>query len=334
MTERELADWDWLKLVRAHGQRDAVGLFGYREWSDELAKRVGRDETRAGSVLIPGEVLRRDLTAASFSGGGALVGQTVGHAPALGLGLPVLSQLPVTIISARVGDHVETTHAGAFETAVHWHSNEADQNPGNVNDVFGGVAHAPHSCSVFFKASHRFLRLTSTAARDYLMREAMSALMRGVGAAVLFGTGNDGQPTGIANVAGVGVETGASMSWTKVRAMLAGVEGAGFGGVSWVCGPQAAQVLRTRERAAGSGFILDNDGRIAGYPCLVSREVESDALLVASWPAVRLVYWGAIEMEADPFSSFQSGAVGLRFHVAMDVGVTEPASVAVARGIT
>jgi hypothetical protein len=103
--------------------------------------------------------------------------------------------------------------------------------------------------------------------------------------------------------------------------------------IAWVAGVDAAEDLKTRERAAGSGFICEN-GMIDGRPLIVSRSVGAQVLLVAPWSQTWMASWGALELAADPTTYFKDGRVQLRCLWSVDFAVENAAAVAVATSVT
>ena len=52
------------------------------------------------------------------------------------------------------------------------------------------------------------------------------------------------------------------------------------------------------------------------------------AILYGNFADLIIGMWGALEVEVDPYSAFQSGTVGVRAMQAIDIGVRHPESFA------
>lgn len=134
------------------------------------------------------------------------------------------------------------------------------------------------------------------------------------------------EPLGILNAPGIGSASGTALSyasiWAQVKALLAA--GAKQSELFMVCGPTAAEVLGTRERAAGSGYILD-DGRIGGIPCSVSVNVPASTLLLGVASQVAICTWGAgPEIRTSQSSGFNTAQIDVRIKLDCDVSVLQP----------
>lgn len=131
-----------------------------------------------------------------------------------------------------------------------------------------------------------------------MVRQLVNQLRHAIVVALLDGGGTT-EPLGIIGTTGVGNQSGTTLAWSGVIEMARLVEATGplsAGRASWVVGSSTAKLLRTREVAAGAGLILDNVGRICGYPARVTSAMPADALLFGDFGQVVLAEWGALEI--------------------------------------
>jgi hypothetical protein len=81
-------------------------------------------------------------------------------------------------------------------------------------------------------------------------------------------------------------------------------------------------------------MLLDDRDRMLAKPVLVSRAAPASTLLLAQWGNLHFCQWGALEIQADPYTMFNQGLVVLRALWRVDFGIEAPAQVAVATTVT
>lgn len=311
-----------------------AGMSGARPTPELLASRVVTE--RLGRPPAPGtmffDVARRDATVAGT--GGYLVGDAV--AP----GRVFTSALRANSVSAALGVrelHVERVNAAlprvASDIQTYWLADEGTQiTEGNL--TFGTVATTPKTVGAYFEISDRLLKQMTPAGEAFVLAEAGKAVAAAMDAALINGSGVSGQPQGILGTAGVGSESGGSLTWAAVASAINDVEAANamVNGASggWAIAPDAAEIMRVRDKATAAGqFILAN-GQIDGRKAVVSNSVPSGVALFGAWDSVMIASWGALEigvMRGDPGAVlFKAGIVGVRCLWTVDVFVLQPAS--------
>lgn len=187
--------------------------------------------------------------------------------------------------------------------------------------------------------------IARTALPVQLLRQSSAELVirrlltRSVGealdAAAISGTGG-AQPLGIINTPGVAAASGTALSYATIAAQIEVLmlAGARAGDLFALAGPTAAKILSTRERATGSGFILDG-GRIANVPCTVSANVPASALILGVAAQLAIASWGpGISVRTNESSGFNTASVDLRVSIDADVTVLQPAAFVVFATVT
>lgn len=313
-------------------QRDAPREF---DESQRLAEAIGR-QPRPGFAFVP--VAARDLNTAVANQGGNLVAGMPDAAPqdtyvaalrASGLARRFgLRRVPVTGNPSfpRITTAASTTWLASETASI------AEAQP-----VIGSVSATPKTVGARFDISRMLLKQVTLAGERFLFGEAGAAVAAAVDGAVVAGSGASGQPQGVIGTSGVATQSGTSLNWAGVCNAVEQVETASAmvepAAVGWVIGAAAAELLRVREKATGSGFILD-DGRIAGYPAFVSNVAPATGAVFGDWSGVMLPEWGVLEVGADPFTQFTSGVVTVRALWALDVAVLRPSSFCTISNIT
>ena len=316
---------------------DTIGYF--RGISNAVDLLVGREVTRHGTATpdrfsLPGDLFRRTMTTQPGSTGGYLVGvDNAAFAPTL-RDRNVVSRLPLHRLDGLQGN--VTIPRGTAAASTMWQAYEGEAaTPSGV--TLGQLSLTPKTLICVIEFSLTLMKSMGAAANDYCLSEIVRAADAAVDNAFFVGAGGK-EPVGIFSVPGITVQSGTSLTWASTLSLLKVAEqSAEEGSLVWVVAPDAAKLLRARERASGNGGFVLNDGRIAGYPVIVSGAVPDGGMVIAPWSSVTVANWRSAQLEVTPFSTsanFNSGVVAARLIVETDFVVHQPAQVAVATSIT
>jgi len=313
------------------------GLDGYEaEVVRELNRAVGGG---ASSLPLPLELLAdpsirpdylaRDLSKATLSAGGALVGAE--KLPVADLLAPwsVAAQAGVTVLSLTGDGDVSIPKTSASMTG-YWLTNEATAV--TQSDLSLGVNNlSPKNLGTYTKFSRQLLRQSNIG--DALLQQHMLALIgRTFDAAILTGSGASGQPTGIENTASVNATTGAfSLTTALTMEENAATQGASDNQVGFVTTPAVRRILKARTPDAGSAGELiwrssaDGD-TLAGRRAHVANYAPSATVYCGPWNDCVLAVWGVPMLELNPYdpTDFKSGMVGARMMLSADVAFLHP----------
>jgi HK97 family phage major capsid protein len=264
----------------------------------------------------------RDLAAISGSGGYLVATDNRAVEDAL-RPVSVVTAAGATLMTGLEG-HVTLPRVAASATAQ-WLPNETTQITAS-QPTFGQITMSPKNAGIYIPISHQLVEQAPDLMRALQadMRKALGAL---IDAAAINGSGSSGQPQGLLNTTAVTKISGTSLDWADIVGMRKTVRDANGAELTtaWIAATDVAELLSKRERASGSGFILDN-GKIDSRPCFVSTTVPSGTLLCADWSVVTLGFWGGIEFNMNPYQGFATGTIGARMLVATDVALRHPAS--------
>lgn len=329
LTSRERQAFDWQSFITAAAQRDSAKLGFVSEVSSEIERRIGRSVSGPNTWFLPPDLLTRDATAANT---GALVGVSAPSFIETFRGTSLIGTLPLRVLPGLVGD---VTLPRMQSVTAGWFAAEGAQAT-DAAPVLGQISMSPKTAAAYVLLSQQFRRQTAGAASAFIETELARALGAEVGRALLAGGGASGEPASPFLAPGVATESGASFTWAKALNMLSGCESVGdAGAVRWVAGASAAKVLRQRERASGSGFVLD-DSQIAGHQCLVTSAAPASALYCANWDAVSVAVWSGLEIAVSPFgtssSDFARGCIAVRVTAMVDFAALHPGALAYTTG--
>jgi HK97 family phage major capsid protein/HK97 family phage prohead protease len=311
------------------------------ECSRAVAQKLGKP-VNPTSFFVPFEVqqrqiVKRDLTVASASGGGYLVEtENVGfiellrnRAVSFNMGVGRLSGLQGSVTVPK-----QTAGATAY-----WLANEGTQIT-EGNQTFGQMALNPKTVGAYTEISRQLLLQSSPDAEGVVTADLAAQVALAVDLAVLNGSGSGGQPTGIIGTGGIGATTATSVDYGKVLDFQTDVAAANImpmtGG--YVTTSAVAKILMTKQRFSSTDTPLWQgnmwDGQMAGFRAMSSEQIPAGYMIFGDWSKVVVGEWGVLEVNVNPFANFQAGIIGVRAIYSMDVGVRYAGAFSVSTSVT
>lgn len=152
-------------------------------------------------------------------------------------------------------------------------------------------------------------------------------------AAVLAGTGADGQPAGIVGDADVNkVTISGTPTFANIVAMesAVGAKNGLRGSLAYVASPATTGTLKTTPQVAGYPLYLLNGGMMNGYRSATSNGVADANIIFGNFNDLIIGQWGGLDLIVDPYSSKGKGIVEVSLSAFHDVALRHPESFAVA----
>lgn len=321
--------YDLLRLLRGLRENDTARLAPHEHaCSAQIAERRGR-EPKPGFAFVP--ISTRALTAGVASAGGHLISTETAPGDTFVEflhGSSVLIRQSISRLALTGAASVPRTSANI---ATYWVSEGTALTESQFS--FAVAAATPKSCGAYTQISDRWIKQASPAAQTFIWREMARSTAAELDSKVLNGSGASGQPTGILNTAGIGSVSGTSLGYAGILDAIKNVEDASGlvdpTRASFVLAPDAARLLRSREKATGSGMILSGTD-LAGYGAQTTKSVPDSSLLFGDWSQFVLCEWGTLEVGIDPYGAdgglFKQGLIGLRALWTVDALVLHPES--------
>jgi HK97 family phage major capsid protein len=324
------------RLLSAMGE-NAVEKSAPYEWavSQRIAEQVGR-RPRPGYCFLP--VGRRDATVAGSMG--ALIQTDVGPQntfPDFLHEASILERLGVPTITL---DGPATIPFISSTIAKTWLLNENSAiSEGQITTAIS--ASTPKTVGVYQEISRHVLRLTTRLAYEYILRALANAIAAEVGAKALTGASPNGELAGVYTYGSIGSVSAASANLTTTLAVVEKTETANGlvrpSAAAFVMAPLVAKLYRGREKAAGSGMLMEANNLI-GYPALVTPGASPNSVLFGDWSRLLLLEYGILEIMVDPYGAsatlFKSGMIGVRALWSVDTVLLSPGSFAKCEGLT
>jgi HK97 family phage major capsid protein len=335
MSRPELARYSLAAALSAIATGSISKLGFEREISDELVARHGTTDNE-NSLLLPPDILHRDLTAAAAGAGGFLVQtENVGWVEAarprsavMALGAQVLEGLVGGVTIPRV-------LTGA---AQNWLATEAGQ-AGESTFTLGQLSLTPKTVTSFVEFSRQLLLQATPAVERVIAQDLLAGIAAAVDLRAFQGSGANGQPLGIIATPGIGSQSGTDLNVAGTLAMQAtcGVDQAQFSSGGYVTTSTIAQSLAARIATGSSDFVWTGnlrDGMVSGFPAKTSLHAGTANVIFGDFGQLVVGSWGVLQVDYDPFTKFQSAIIGARIMHSVDVGLRYPAAFSVASSVT
>lgn len=319
----------------------------------EIAKRLGRNENDPNKFFVPLEIserqypmplealayqlMKRDLTVASGSGGGFLVQTTNMGFIELLRNRSVIMAMGATRLGGLQGNISipKQTTAGS----ITWLTSESAQ-ISETNQVFAQVALTPKTVGGYTELSRLLLLQSNPSAEGLVMSDLAAIVALEVDRAGLTGSGASGQPTGIINTAGIGGVTGTSIAYAGIVEFQTDVAAGNAltGNCGYATTPAVAGLLKQRVKFSSTASpIWDGqllDANVDGYRGMASNQIPSANILFGDFGQVIVAEWGVLELDINPYANFQAGIVGVRAIYTVDIGVRYPSAFSLATSVT
>jgi len=304
----------------------------------------------AKGVVVPWEVFSAaetpGQTVGDFAGGGALVGTQRLDAQFIDLirarsafldaGVTTLTGLTSNIDIGR-----QLTGSQHY-----WVGENSDVSPSRL--TFGTVSMLPRTIGVRVPISRR--GMMQAADLENLTRNDMfSAIADGIDEAIAYGSGTNSQPLGIKNVPGIGgVTFSGGTSKAFPLALGGGTHDCGdwadyvdletaltaldldIGSMTYVGNMALRGALKQtlRATAAGSDYVMRDDGTVNGYPFRMSNEIQQNDVFFGIASEILVGFWGGLDVIVDPYTQSSNGQIILTAHQDVDVAVRRAGSFA------
>ena len=314
----------WADLVGAFEVRQIVAALDHgHQLTGQTAEVVAemRSQGQYQGVPMPLEALEQRNT---VSGGVADPVRTLG----------IFDRLFPASVAARLGVNSVSIPSGSLEYPVAtqgavagWAATEGANVPNATAYQTAETVLAPdHTLGAHMRLSRKAAKQTA-GIEEAIRRDMSAAIGAELDRAILIGSGADGQPTGLVDLATEGGEWGAT--WAAVRAeVVAFMEANAISdpaSVNMAITPAMWSALDDAIFDAGSG--ITEWQRLTGgmaRPVLSTQMTANTALLSVTAGGLSPAYlgiWGGVDMIRDPFSDAQSGGLRLTGLLTVDMAV-------------
>ena len=326
LTEKETREFSFIRAFNAlanPGDKKAWEAAAFeREVSEAASKKYGKP---ANGIMVPNEVLRRDLTVGTPTAGGNLVATELLAGSFIDLlrNRMALMQAGITMLSGLQGNISiprQTAAATAYWVGEGSAPTESQQSIDQVNM-------SPKTVGAFVDYSRRLLLQSSVDVESMIRRDLASVIALELDRAGIYGTGSANQPLGLTGTSGIGAQT---ISTYGTFAEYIGMEtdvataNADAGSLRYIINAAARGALKsTALIGTEARFVYEND-EINGYPVIVSNQLANNDCLFGDFSQFVMGMWSGLDLTVDPYAGATSGNVRIIALQDVDFAVKQP----------
>jgi HK97 family phage major capsid protein/HK97 family phage prohead protease len=326
LTEKETRSFSFVKALNflsnqgdAQARRDAAFEI---EVGEAAAKKYERS---SNGIVIPNEVLRRDLVVGTPTAGGDLVDDVLLAGSFIDLlrNRLAISQAGATMLTGLQGN-VSIPRQTSAATAYWVGENAA---PTESQQAIDQVNMTPKTVGAFVDYSRRLLLQSSIDVEGMVRNDLARVIALEIDRAAIYGTGSSNQPLGLTNTSGIGSETLTGVgTFTELIAMETDVAAANAdaGSLRYIINATTRGGLKGAKKDAGSGEFVFADGEINGYPAIVSNQLLNNDALFGDFSMFIMGMWSGLDLTVDPYAGATAGTVRVIALQDVDFAVKQP----------
>jgi len=293
-----------------------------REVSEEASKRYGKP---ANGILVPNEVLKRDLTVGTATAGGNLVADDLLAGSFIDIlrNRMAIMQAGTTVLSGLTGN-ISIPRQTAASTSYWVGEGSA---PTESQQAFDQVNMTPKTLGGYVDFSRRTLLQASIDVEQFVRGDLAKVLALELDRAGIYGTGSSNQPTGLTQTTGIGTQTittyGTFAEYIGMETDVASAN-ADAGALKYIVNAAARGALKSTEKASNTAQFVWEGNEINGYPALVSNQLANNDVLFGDFSQLVLGTWSGVDLTVDPYAGATSGNVRVIALQDVDFAVKQP----------
>lgn len=339
MTPAETRRFSVVRLLNAlaadpgNAQRAREGAAFELEACRAAADKVTHREVKG--MMVPHDVLKRDLTVGTSTAGGHTVATNLlaGSLIELLRNKMVLPGMGSRMLTGLVGNIAIPRITGG--ATAYWVAESGS--PTASQQAFDQVTMSPKTLAARTAISRKLLLQSSLDVEMLVQDDLATVLALELQRVAINGSGTAPEPRGILNTAGIGSITGGANGLAPTWAHIVGLESevaqdnADVGTMGYLTNTKVRGKLKTTSKVSGqNGFIWEES--LNGYQAAVTNAVPGNltkgtssgvasAIIFGNFADLIMGMWGGLELQVDPYSSGDSGSVIVRAFQDADVAV-------------
>jgi HK97 family phage major capsid protein/HK97 family phage prohead protease len=298
------------------------------EFEIEVGKAAAQKYERASNgIVIPNEVLRRDLVVGTPTAGGNLVADELLAGSFIDLlrNRLALAQAGVTMLTGLQGN-ISVPRQNSAATA-YWIGENTS--PTESQQAIDQVNMTPKTVGAYVDYSRRLLLQSSIDVEGMIRNDLARVIALELDRAAIYGTGSSNQPLGLTNTTGIGSQTittyGTFEEYIGMETDVASAN-ADAGSLRYIINAAARGALKSTAKSASAvaaGFVFE-DGEINGYPVIVSNQLANNDALFGDFSMMIMGMWSGLDLTVDPYAGATAGTVRVIALQDVDVAVKQP----------
>jgi len=296
------------------------------EFEIEVGREAAKKYDRASNgIVVPNEVLRRDLTVGVATAGGNLVDDVLlsGDFIELLRNRLALAGAGMTTLSGINGNISIPKQSGS--SSAYWVGEGSS--PTESQQTIEQVNLSPKTCGAFTDFSRKLLLQSDISVEAMVRDDLAKSLALELDRVGLNGSGSSNQPLGIINTTGIGTQSltsfGTFDEYIGMETDVA-VANADAGSLRYIINASARGALKSTKKDAGSGEFVFSDNEINGYPVTVSNQLSNNDALFGDFSQLIMAMWSGLDLTVDPYAGATAGTVRIIALQDVDFAVKQP----------
>ncbi len=296
------------------------------EFEIEVGQAASKQYERSSNgIVVPNEVLRRDLNVGTATAGGNLVDDVLLSGSFIDLlrNRLALADAGMTTLTG-INGNISIPKQGSSATA-YWVGEGSS--PTESQQTIEQINLSPKTCGAFVDYSRKLLLQSSIDVEQMVRDDLARVLALELDRVGLNGSGSSNQPLGIINTTGIGTQTistfGTFAEYIGMETDVA-VANADAGSLRYIINASARGALKSTEKASNTGmFVYEND-EINGYPVTVTNQLENNDALFGDFSQLIMAMWSGLDLTVDPYAGATAGTVRIIALQDVDFAVKQP----------
>ena len=311
LDKKEVKQFSFLRAINALAspadkQAQEAASFE-REVSDEAAKRYGRP---AKGIIVPNEVLKRDLNVGTAADGGNLVSTELlsGSFIEILRNKMAIMEAGVTMLTGLEGNISIPKQDGT--TSAYWVGEGSAPTEGQQS--FTQISMTPKTIGAFTDFTRKTLLQSSIDIEAFVRDDIAKKIALELDRTAIYGTGSSNQPLGLKDTSGIGSQsltsfgTFAEYIGMETDVAVANAEG---GSMKYLVNASARGALKSTEKASNTGMFVFADNQINGYDAIVSNQLANNDAIFGDFSQFIVGMWSGLDLTVDPYAGATAGTV-------------------------
>ena len=311
LDKKEVKQFSFLRAINALAspadkQAQEAAAFE-REVSDEAAKRYGRP---AKGIIVPNEVLKRDLNVGTAADGGNLVSTELlsGSFIEILRNKMAIMEAGVTMLTGLEGNISIPKQDGT--TSAYWVGEGGAPTEGQQS--FTQISMTPKTIGAFTDFTRRTLLQSSIDIEAFVRDDIAKKIALELDRTAIYGTGSSNQPLGLKDTSGIGSQsltsfgTFAEYIGMETDVAVANAEG---GSMKYLINASARGALKSTEKASNTGMFVFDNNQINGYDAIVSNQLANNDAIFGDFSQFIVGMWSGLDLTVDPYAGATAGTV-------------------------
>lgn len=328
LNEKEIKRFSFVKALNYLANQTDRSAIDAASFEIEVGRAAAaKYERSSNGIVVPNEVLARDLVAGTGSAGGNTISTDLlaGSFIELLRNRLALANAGVTILSGLQGNVAIPRQTSA--STAYWVGENAS--PAESQQGVDQINMTPKTVGAYVDYSRRLLLQSSIDVEAMVRSDLARVIALELDRAGIYGSGSSNQPLGLVNTTGVNSATLTNYgTFAELIAMETAISSANAdaGSLRYIMNAAARGALKSTAKsssAVAAGFVWESN-EVNGYPAIVSNQLQSNDALFGDFSMLIMGMWSGLDLMVDPYAGSTAGTVRIIALQDVDFAVKQP----------